>query len=523
MKQRFGIVVVLIFVCISLAAQNKSIKRKNKKLLNEAQYYFDGGEYLNAWNNYQKVLASDANNEKAGTNGAMAISKLNYPVDSLLFLESNLTNSKLVDAKFYLAKIKHRQKLFTEAELLLEDYLRVKAIKRVHTDNEILQLKLACVNARSFIAQAHLSSIKNMGPEINSNYPDYVPVIMPDESAIYFTSKRPGTNATKNNDNQFFEDVFVSYRENGKWQKAVNVGQPINSNTNDGCVAISPDGQQMIVFRTAENIEAGDLYITRAASNNQWTELQLMSSEINSEFIETSACFSMDTAVIYFSSTRPGGFGGKDLYRIKKLPSGQWSTPFNLGPNINTASDEDAPYLHPDGVTLYFSSKGHNTMGEFDVFKTILDEETNEFSKPENLGYPINDVGNDIFFVLSVDGKRGYYSSQREETFGGLDIYQIDTRFSDNDLQVRLGTALIENLPARVKITLLEEKTESVQGTYFSNEANGKFILIVNPLKNYRVILEADDCETQTNIIKAMLPDEQEQPIIFDLKKKDAN
>ena len=213
--------------------------------------------------------------------------------------------------------------------------------------------------------------------------------------------------------------------------------------------------------------------------------------------------------------------GGKDIYRIKKLPNEKWSNPLNLGPSVNTKYDEDAPFLHPDGVTLYFSSKGHNTIGEYDIFKTTINTETNEYSKAENLGYPINDVSNDIFFVLSVDGQRGYYSSIKEETFGGIDIYQIDTRFGDNDLKVTRGSGLIDGVPGKVKVTLIDSESNQVNGNYHSNPSNGKFILVMNPVKSYKAIVEAEGCTTIVMEIKPLTL-EPNQDLEFKLKKTNA-
>ncbi|MGZ4044529.1 MAG: hypothetical protein ACXVO9_15095, partial [Bacteroidia bacterium] len=216
---------------------------------------------------------------------------------------------------------------------------------------------------------------------------------------------------------------------------------------------------------------------------------------------------------------RPGGYGGKDIYRIKHLPNGKWAMPYNLGPEINTQYDEDAPFIHPDGVTMYFSSKGHNTMGNYDVFKSVLDLETNQFSKAENLGYPINTVSNDIFFVMSVDGQRGYYSSIKEDTYGDNDIYEIDTRFGDNDLKVKHGMAYKNETPAKVKITLLDNEGNTVNGTYFSNPKTGKFILVMNPLKSYRAIIEAEGFTTQVVELKPLVLEDTDDDIEVKLVK----
>ena len=512
-----------IFCCFATFSQNSSDKKKINSLIKEAQFYFDNDEYYPSWQSYRQVLALESKNELAGVNGAICMTKLNYPVDSLSPLSSNLRASTLIDAKYYLAKIKHQQRAFNEALALLDTYLKTPAKQRLHSDVETNYLVAMCISARSLINSPHRSVIKNIGKNINSAYADYVPVIMPDESALYFTSKREGSsNNKKNGDNNFFEDVYVSYKTDGVWGKAENVGAPINTETNDGCVAISPDGQHMIVFRTAPDQVSGDLYTTQIGVNNKWEPLQMMNKEINSPYIETSACFSNDTSEIYFSSDRPGGYGGKDIYRIKKLPNGQWSIPMNLGTTVNSRYDEDAPFMHPDGVTLYYSSKGHNTMGDFDIFKSVWDPSINQFSEAENLGYPINDVGSDVFFILSVDGQRGYYSSIKEETFGGVDIYQIDTRFGDNELKVDEGYVFIGDSPVRAKIVLTDEETGTAVGTFNSNPNTGKFILIFNPLKMYKVEVEADECSPMTTQITPLPMDKNSHYLNFKLKKSNA-
>lgn len=501
-KRHISLILLSGSIALTGFAQSKADKKAIKRSMKDAQNYIYTEDYAAAWTEYRNVLALDKKNDVASVNGAFCIYKLNYEADSAMRLAPNLTVSKQPDAKYFLARIKHSQRSFDEAISLLEHYNTTPPKDRMVNIEETNYLLGVCKNAKYFTARPHRSIIKNIGPAINSKFQDYVPVILPDESAMYFTSKRDnGMEEAKNNDNNYFEDVYVSYRKDSVWQKAINIGEPINSETNDACVAISPDGQRMIVYRTAKDQATGDLYLTQLQQDNKWGPLEKMGEEINSQYIETSACFSNDVSEIYFSSNRPGGYGGKDIYRVKKRPDGQWAMPYNLGPTINSARDEDAPFLHPDGITLYFSSKGRNTMGEYDVFKSVLSSETNQFPEAQNLGFPINDVGNDIFFVLSVDGQRGYYSSNKKDTYGGIDIYQIDTRFGDNDLQVQPGFATINDIPGRVSITLFDAETNQLNGNYYSNSSTGKFVLVVNPLKSYKAVVEVEEEGYQQLII----------------------
>ncbi len=338
---------------------------------------------------------------------------------------------------------------------------------------------------------------------------------------MYFTSRRPGStgNLTDVYGN-YYEDVYMSQKTlDDKWTDPKNVGAPINTNTHDACVALSFDGNQMMIYRTSADLVSGDLYVCHTDYTG-WTEPKKLGPEINTPYIETSACFSNDTSIIFFSSDKPGGFGGKDLYRIKKLPNGRWSMPMNLGPNINTDKDEDSPYLHPDGETLYFSSRGHNTMGDYDVFKTLLNSETNQFSIPENLGYPINSVNNDNFFVLNANGTRGYYSSIKEETYGGSDIYMIDTRFGDNDLKVKQGKVIFGTDPQKAKITLIDIESKQICGIFNASPKTGKFLLVMNPVKAYKAIVEEEGFQTMIVDIEPLANEQQDNELILSLTKK---
>ncbi|MCE2743343.1 MAG: hypothetical protein LW701_07235 [Fluviicola sp.] len=131
---------------------------------------------------------------------------------------------------------------------------------------------------------------------------------------------------------------------------------------------------------------------------------------------------------MYFVSDRPGGLGGRDIYRVVKMPDGSWSLPQNLGPNINTSSDEDSPFIASDNKTLYYSSNGPKSMGGFDIFVTIRDED-NVWGDPLNLGYPINSTGDDIFYTTTIDGLKGYMTSFRKNGFGEKDIYEIQNDY----------------------------------------------------------------------------------------------
>jgi tetratricopeptide (TPR) repeat protein len=517
MNKKLTFLILLISIVWISNAQNKA----NPKDLKNANLYFDTEDYLNAIFAYKKVLAIEPNHELANLNSAISRIKLNQASDSVFPHLVKLKKSSLPEVQFYFGKIYHLTNKFEDALTFFNKYKSISEKNRTISNIEVDYYINCTKNAIDLTSKPHRSVIKNLGDKINSKYADYVPLISPDESVIFFTSRREGsTGNLKDVYGNYYEDVYFSQKNSdGTWTEAKNIGKPINTNTHDACVALSFDGNQMIIYRTAPDQLTGDLYLSRTDFEH-WSEPQKFGSEINTPFIETSACFSTDTSIIYFSSNKPGGFGGKDLYRIKKLPNNKWSLPQNLGPTINTDKDEDSPFLHPDGITLFFSSKGHNTMGEYDIFKSVLNISTNQFTAPENLGYPINTVHSDIFFVLNANATRGYYSSIKDGGMGSSDIYSIDTRFNDNDLKVKKGKVVIGNEPSRAKITLIDVENKQISGIFNANSKNGSFILVMNPLKAYKAVVEEEGCQTMILEIEPLVNEKTDSELILSLTKK---
>ncbi|MBX2965638.1 MAG: PD40 domain-containing protein [Cyclobacteriaceae bacterium] len=281
-----------------------------------------------------------------------------------------------------------------------------------------------CEVGMEFVSNPKNYSIVNISRDINSEWDDYAPVLNADEDEIVFTSRRQDGNLNPNVDidNKPYEDIFIAKKVNGVWQPAQNIGEPVNSGYHDSNLALSADGQTLFIYKTDNG---GDIYYTNRNANGTWSVPVPLPGIINSSFEEKSISISPDEKTLYFSSNRPGGFGGLDIYRATLNEKGEWSNVKNLGPKINTPEDDDGPFIDYDGKTLYFSSKGRKGMGGFDIYKTVYDEATMEWSEPENLGYPINTPDNDIFFVSTKDGKRAYYSSVREDGLGYDDIYMI--------------------------------------------------------------------------------------------------
>jgi hypothetical protein len=498
-KQKKYFILLTFLVSMSCYAQ-KNHSKQFKETLNDADVLFYADDFKNAEKKYLSIYKEDTLNEQLNLNIAICKFKLKEFPDSILPYLIKVDKSKYAEAQFYEAKIFHLEHKFNDA---IEHYQRYKKFdenKREVKNTEVDRLIEISKHAAEYMSNPHKAIIKNIGASINTKFPDYVPLISADESVLYFTSRRPGgTDDATDAWGNYYEDVYVSYNKNGEWTNAQNIGSPINTKTHDACVALSADAQQMIIYRTSADGLSGDLYTTEATAKG-WTNPEKLGPQINTEYKEVSACFSPDGNCIIFSSDKPGGYGGKDLYRVLKLPNGKWSLATNLGNIINTKYDEDAPFISVDGVTLYFSSKGHETMGEFDIFKTKINEDWN-FEKVDDVGYPINTVGDDIFFVVNANAKHGYYSSLNEN-FGEAgyeseDIYFIDMHYSETDLVIKRCLALYgkSEHSAAAKITLVDKETNKVSGLYHSNGNTGSFIIAVNPYCSYKLVAEYKDYE----------------------------
>ncbi|MFT3885138.1 MAG: OmpA family protein [Flavobacteriales bacterium] len=281
-----------------------------------------------------------------------------------------------------------------------------------------------CRNGKSFQSRPGRALVTPLGEGVNSDVADYAALVQPDGQRLYFTSRRSSGTGGKVNKatNEYFEDVYVCTATAGGWSAPVPMAVPVNSPLNDASVGLFNGGTTLLIYRDAKG--AGDLYET-TCTDGVWSDPKPLGPNVNSPANETSAWFSSDRKWLYFVSDREGGLGGQDIYRSAWVEAtNEWGPADNLGPAINTMYDEDGVFVPGDGSTIYFSSQGHSSMGGADIFKST--NSNNTWSRPENLGWPINSPDDDQFFTLSADGRTGYLSSGRAGGRGEDDIYQVD-------------------------------------------------------------------------------------------------
>lgn len=506
---KFFICTIINIAFIQMFSQNFTKDFINKFYIAELQ--LDKGNFSEALNLYRELLSEDTLN--ANINFKVGFCYLNLPqyyekIKSIPYLEFASKNidvnaevgnpsetSAPVEALFYLARAYHLNYEPQKALIVLDTLINIIQQYNIILNENIKELKYYCKNLIDFMKNPDKVEFQNLGNLINTEYDEHSPVITADEKTLIFTSKRKNsTNVLKTADNQYFEDIYVSYRnEDNSWGQPIPLAR-INSPKHDASVGLSPDGLELYIYKDESNIlnpDDGNLYVSNLLGD-EWKTPQKLN--INTKYNENHASISADGNELYFTSNRPGGFGGLDIYVCKRLPNGEWGTPVNLGPQINTEQDEISPFIHPDGVTLFFSSKGHKTMGGFDIFFSEKDEK-GEWSNPTNIGYPINTPGDDAFFVLTPDGRHAYYATERNDGFGRTDIYYITfPEKEEKTLAVITGTVKLANYrePQNVKIYVYEDITNKLVGEYKPNPKTGKYLFILKTGKRYMVKFESD-------------------------------
>ena len=367
--------------------------------------------------------------------------------------------------------------------------------------------------------------IDNLGPNVNSAAPEYAPLISTDESILILTARRENTvGGLKDEvDNLPYEDLYISYNKAGVWSPLQNMGDVVNTNGHDAGSGLSPDGKKLFVFRgTARG--GGDIYMSER-NEDQWSKPRSLGKTINTNAHESAVALSYDGNELYFISDRPGGIGGNDIYMARwNAQKRDWGEAQNLGTNVNSPYDEDGVFLHPDGKTLYFSSRGHNSMGGNDIFYS--EKVNGVWTKAVNIGYPINTPDDDVFFVVAADGRTAYYSSIRDEGYGEKDIYRItflgpakepvlnteeqllvgsEEKSPEIALQpeVKVRTSrmiLLKGLvvddktsePVSAAIDLIDNATSEVLATFMSNATLGEYLVSLPAGRNYGLNFNAD-------------------------------
>jgi outer membrane protein OmpA-like peptidoglycan-associated protein/Tfp pilus assembly protein PilF len=338
--------------------------------------------------------------------------------------------------------------------------------------------------------------IENTGPSINSEYAEHSPIISANDSILLYTARRPECLGAMPSQHYYDEDLYVSFKRGDVWSKGLNIGRPVNSAGHDATISLTADGRTLYIYRHKAD---GGLYVTDFDTlGKQWTEPNKVERPLNSKYYEACISVSADGTKLFFSSDRPGGMGGRDIYMVKKNESGKWGEPANLGPTVNTQWNDDAPYFHPDNKTLYYSSDGPNSIGGWDIFVTEYLEDQDKWLAPLNMGYPVNTPDDDIYFVLAANGMTGYYSSGKEGGYGEKDIYTIyfpyypyPRRYFSIQLEgIVMDEETNDTLPATVR--LMDHSTHNIQVSVINKRNPKLFHFDLDPEHEYTIEVVAD-------------------------------
>jgi flagellar motor protein MotB len=531
---------LIILLSNSLSAQNVPFEKEYFKLdkdgyktalnnIKDGDEFFDQGEYYmkEAIPYYESANKFNPNNDV-----------LNYRLGVCYFY--NRQNTKAI---IHLEKAKDLNPLFKENinYYLGKSYQRnldwEKAISAYldfisnRPPEETYEIKMAnkfineCKNGQIFSQEPVRVWVDNLGANINTKYHEYGVAINADASYMMFTSRRPENigGLIDPSTNDYFEDIYYSEFINDEWTLAQNVGEPINDKGHNASIALSNDGMELILFKGNERT-LGDLYVTDKYSG-EYKSAKEIGNSVNSKYHESSASLSPDRRRLYFVSDRPEGYGGRDIYVSQwDDRKKEFGPAINLGSVINTEYDEEGVFIHPDGKTLYFSSQGHNTMGDYDIFMSTWDG--SNWTRPVNMGFPVNSPDIDVFFLVSADKRYGFFTSEKEGGYGLRDIYRIEflgkekepvlntednliaslakplsnliieptVEITTSKLALVRGVVLDETseLPLVAQMELVDNGSGQILATFESNAESGKFLVSLPSGKNYGIAVNVD-------------------------------
>jgi len=424
-----------------------------KQIYKDGVIAFEAGDYKTAGNKFIELISIDKTNAEYHFLAGLAIYKSETDLSSAI---QHMENSKayfkgdtIAEVYFYMGKIYHQNE---QPELALKSFKTFQRHINSSKQGEILALQVKIEmewiensmkqNDVSETVSASVIEVKNLGKTINSEYGDYAPVKVSDER-IAFTSRRPNANTESAYDGKPYEDIYFGIK-NENWMIEEKIDKKIiypayNTLHHDAFISMDEESKTIYIYRYNKIHSA-------VYSEGRWSQLTEV-EKINRNSQHTpSVALTPDGKTMYFAHEQKDGPGGKDIYVTKLNADGSWSKPENMGEKINTNLNEDAPFITPDGKTLYFSSEGRGSIGGFDFFKINIEDPA---AQAEHLSCPFNTVANDIFIICDNSGTKGIFSSSRKGGIGGMDLYEFKvTPKVDSNLIVSSHTDLVDSAEA---------------------------------------------------------------------------
>ena len=338
---------IVASICCLFAACTTSFGQADEQLLQVATEMYSFGDKRDALDVFKQAIEMNPANAKANYMAGKAIIETINKEQSLeYFLQAYKLDSEIAtDILYMIAHAYHLGYKLDDAVEYYNRYLKTIPLASIQEEEKISEIRKTerkiyeCSVAKSMTQRPVKIAIENLGATVNSPDEDYAPIVSTDQSTMYFTSRRKGsTGSNKDNDNEFFEDIYVTYSKEGKWTEPVNMGKIVNSDLHEAGIGLSPDGKQLYIYKDNDK-HKGDIFFSTQDKSGIWSAPESMDKTINTEFIENAITFTADGKTIYFSSNRPGGKGGMDVYTSQLDANKHWTVPTNLGDVINTEND----------------------------------------------------------------------------------------------------------------------------------------------------------------------------------------
>lgn len=483
--------IFILFACLlqqpTMQAQQYDPSKINKKavsLFEQAKNRFEDGNDVLAIGLLQKSVETDPNYADAyltmgnlysrmkNYNAAVASFEKAFAIDSVYGLEYRVQ---------YAVQLAGLGK-FEKALAIVSDVLsrnppkNHKSLANAKKRQESFQF---AVNfEKNHPDKNYFFAPSNLGKNINTTHPEYLPTLSVDGSELIFTRRLAGTN----------EDFFISKKDTNGWRLAEAAGGNINTPQSEAALTLSADGEWMIYAASGRMDSYGnyDLYMAQK-ENDEWKDVYHFGLGINTDQWEAQPSLSPDRKDLYFASRRPGGHGGIDIYVSHLKANGYYSEPENMGPGINTSGDDQCPFIHTDNQTLYFTSNGWPGYGDDDLF-VVRKQPNGEWGQPENLGYPINTIEKEGTMCIAADGQTAYYAADRNDSYGGLDIYSFLLRKDVRPVKTIWVKGKITDIKSGLPVAAMLELTDLVSKKPVSQiqaDAVGNYFMTLPIGKDY--------------------------------------
>jgi tetratricopeptide (TPR) repeat protein len=490
---RFILILIIAFSAHNLASGQEKVSPKAMKYFEKAVFYYQGSAWADCEKELLKAIAEDPQ----------------FPDPHIMLGDVYLETGKVPEA---IDQYKHALDLKPEKEnqvmsLLAntlfnneryseaaEYYEKLLGLPSSRADDKAwLQKKLEESKFRQNLMENPVAFHPvNLGPSVNSSYDEYINALAADGSGIYFTRRSKNTGTTGKD---FIEDLYFAGFSADSTETAEKLTYPPGKENDAGGLCISPDGRLLFFtacFR-ADGYGSCDLYFSEK-TGDEWSEARNLGNQVNSEAWEAQPSISPDGSTLYFASNRKGGAGSSDLWKTQRNAEGEWTKPMNLGSPVNTAAAEMAPFIHFDNQALYFSSAGHMGLGGADLFKST--RSGNGWAVPQNLGYPINSKDDELVIIINPEGDLGYISSFDMTSGRGYDIYRFQLPDDIKPVAVTYLKGKVYDrdtrLPLEASFSLIDIEKDSLIIGAMSDRINGEFLVCLPGNRDYALNVSCD-------------------------------